>query len=110
MESQRQVPLRKKDRFGFVGKNLAVVSSVQRTKDIHFNEPSKPGEAPMTNSRIAMNIVSLQDFVLSKTYRKRATVDRISRVRTVKTRVPFGCGLTRIKLRNQILITGSRQQ
>ena len=73
MESQRQVPLRKKDRLGFVGKNLAVVSSVQRTKDIHFNEPSKPGEAPMSNSRFAMNIVSLQDFVLSKTYRKKAT-------------------------------------
>ena len=73
MESQRQVPLRKKDRLGFVGKNLAVVSSVQRTKDIHFNEPSKPGEAPMSNSRFAMNIVSLQDFVFSKTYRKRAT-------------------------------------
>ena len=47
MESQRQVPLRKKYRLGFVGKNLAVVSSVQRTKDIHFNEPPKPGEAPM---------------------------------------------------------------
>ena len=44
MESQHQVPLRIKDHFDFVGKNLAVVFSAQRTRDMHFNMPSKPGE------------------------------------------------------------------
>ena len=89
---------------------LVVNLSVRKTKAMHFKKPSQPGETLMSNNRFAMHIDDLRNFVLLKTYRKRATEDHILRAQIVKIRVPYGCGPTRIQLTGQIVITDNRQR
>ena len=109
MENLLLVRQRKMDRSGFVVRNPVADLSVQKMRAIYFKELSKRGETPMLNSRFAIHIIDLQSFVLSETYRKKATDDLTLRVPTVKIHVPCGCGLMRIKSRNRIAITGSKQ-
>ena len=74
-----------------------------------FKELSKRGGTQISNSRFAAYTVDLRNFVLSNTNRKKAMEDLILRVQTAKIRVLSGCGLTRIKSRNQTVITDSKQ-
>ena len=96
--------------FGFVGKSLVVNLFVRKARAIHLKKPSQPGETPMSNNRFAKYIVDLRNFVLLKTYRKRATEDHILRAQIVKIRVPYGCGPTRIQLRGRVVITENRRR
>ena len=96
--------------FWFCGQKPVADLSVQKMRAIYFKQLSKRGETPMLNSRFAIHIINLQSFVLSETCRKKATDDLTLRVPTVKTRVPCGCGMMRIKSRNRIAITGSKQR
>ena len=100
----------KKAPFGFAGKSLVVNLFVQKTRAIRLRKPSQPGETPMSNNRFAKHIVDLRNFVLLKTYRKRATEDHILRVQIVKILVPYGCGPTRNQLRGRIVITENRRR
>ena len=47
--------------------------------------------------------------VVKNTFRKKAMEDLILHVQTAKIHVLSGCGLTRIKSRNQTVITDSKQ-
>ena len=76
-----------------VGKNLIVGCFVRKTNAL---------ETALA-ARCATRTVDLQNFVLSKTYRKKVTDDLTLRVRTVKSHVPHGCGLTRINRKTKLL-------
>ena len=102
MENQLLVRQRKKVHSGFAVKNLVMDLFVQRMKAMPFKE--------LSNSRFVTYTVDLRNFVLSKTYRKKAMEDLILRVQTAKIHVLSGCGLTRIKSRNQTVITDSKQR
>ena len=109
MENQLLVRQRKKVHSGFAVKNLVVDLFVQRMKAMPFKELLKRGGTQISNSRFATYTADLRNFVLSKTYRKKAMEDLILRVQTAKIHVLSGCGLTRIKSRNQTVITDSKQ-
>ena len=87
-----------------------MVLFVQKTKAMHLKEPSPPGKTLMLDTRFMTRTIDLQSFVLSKTYRKKVKDNLTLCVQTVKIRVPYACGLARIKSKNQIAITGNKQQ
>ena len=88
MENQLLFRQRKKVHSGFGVKNLVVDLFVQRMKAMPFKELSKRGGTQISNSRFAIYTVDLRNFVLSKTYRKKAMEDLILRVQTAKIHVP----------------------
>ena len=92
MENQLLVRQRKKVHSGFAVKNLVVDLFVQRMKTMPFKELSKRGGTQISNSRFATYTVDLRNFVLSKTYRKKAMEDLIYVCRPRKSMFPLDVG------------------